>query len=367
MALYKRGGVWWMNFWQDDYHVQRSTKCKNKRDAETVERAYRTQLAKGEVGIEAKKPAPVFSQAVKHFLALSKSEHAAHPNTHKRYITSSKALLRYFGDAPLDRITKDDVEQFKSSRVKQRKRPPGKPPANLKIKPRPVSVKLINPATVNRELACLKALFNCYIKDDVLVKNPVSRVKFLAETSEHMRVLSEDEERLYLLAASQPLQDVATLMVETGARPEEICRLQRSNINLAQGYVSIPFGKTKAARRKLPLSVRACGVVERRLTEAKGDYLFAGGRGGDDINNPVVKLNAAHNGAVKRSEVRAFRLYDLRHTFATRAAEAGVDLVTLAAMLGRSRVQMVMRYAHPSEEHQFNAMRKIEAHRAANG
>lgn len=75
----------------------------------------------------------------------------------------------------------------------------------------------------------------------------------------------------------------------------------------------------------------------------------------------------AHAGALKRSGVRQFTLYALRHTFATRAVEAGVDLVTLAAMLGHSRVQMVMRYAHPSEEHQFNAMKKIEAHRAAKG
>ncbi len=73
-----------------------------------------------------------------------------------------------------------------------------------------------------------------------------------------------------------------------------------------------------------------------------------------------MKLNAAHNGAVKRSKVRAFRLYDLRHTFATRASEAGVDLVTLAAMLGHSRVQMVMHYTHPTEEHQFNAMKKVQ-------
>lgn len=39
---------------------------------------------------------------------------------------------------------------------------------------------------------------------------------------------------------------------------------------------------------------------------------------------------------------------------------AGVDLVTLAAMLGHSRVQMVMRYAHPTEKHQFNAMKKVQ-------
>jgi integrase len=34
-------------------------------------------------------------------------------------------------------------------------------------------------------------------------------------------------------------------------------------------------------------------------------------------------------------------------------------------MLGHSRIQMVMRYAHPTEEHQFQAMRKIEAFTAA--
>ena len=64
---------------------------------------------------------------------------------------------------------------------------------------------------------------------------------------------------------------------------------------------------------------------------------------------------------MNRCGVEQFRLYDLRHTFATRAAEAGVDLVTLASLLGHSRIQMVMRYAHLIEEHQISAIRKIEA------
>lgn len=365
MALYKRGGVWWMNFWVNDHHVQKSTKLKNKRDAEAYERAYRTQLAKGEVGLEAKKPVPVFSQAMKDFLAWSKHEHAAKPNTHQRHETSSKALLRFFGDTPLDRITKDDVEKFKTWRIKQRKTAPAK---RLKKNPNATTKATLKPATVNRDLACLKKLFNYYINSDVLTKaNPVSRVKFFAEDNEQMRVLTGEEERLYLLAASQPLRDVATLMIETGARPEEVCRLKRDNINLEQGYAAVPFGKTKAARRKLPLTARASDVLERRLKDAKGEYLFAGGRGGDAEGKPIVKLNNAHTGARTRANLKPFRLYDLRHTFATRAAEAGVDLVTLAAMLGHSRIQMVLRYAHPSEEHQFNAMRKIEAHRAAAG
>jgi integrase len=81
-----------------------------------------------------------------------------------------------------------------------------------------------------------------------------------------------------------------------------------------------------------------------------------------DASKPIVKLNNAHRGALQRAKLKPFRLYDCRHTFATRAAEAGVDLVTLAALLGHSRVQMVMRYAHPTEEHQFNAMKKMEAY-----
>ena len=51
-------------------------------------------------------------------------------------------------------------------------------------------------------------------------------------------------------------KDVATLMLETGARPDEIFRLKLEKVNINDGCLSIPFGKTKAARRKLPLSSR---------------------------------------------------------------------------------------------------------------
>ncbi len=74
----------------------------------------------------------------------------------------------------------------------------------------------------------------------------------------------------------------------------------------------------------------------------------------------MLKVNNAHDGALKRSGLPAFRLYDLRHTWATRAAMSGIDLVTLAAMLGHSRIQMVLRYAHPTAEHQANAMHRLE-------
>ena len=80
----------------------------------------------------------------------------------------------------------------------------------------------------------------------------------------------------------------------------------------------------------------------------------------DGLQRPVPKVNNAHDRTVKKSKVATFRLYDLRHTWATRAAESGIDLVTLAALLGHSKIQMVLRYAHPSQAHQARSVERLE-------
>jgi integrase len=106
-----------------------------------------------------------------------------------------------------------------------------------------------------------------------------------------------------------------------------------------------------------PLNKTALEVVARRIDSVNSPYLSPSP---NDPTKPVLKLNNAHYGALKRSGLKPFRLYDLRHTWATRAAMSGIDLVTLAAMLGHSRIQMVLRYAHPTEDHQADAMKRLE-------
>ncbi|HEX8142357.1 MAG TPA: tyrosine-type recombinase/integrase [Pyrinomonadaceae bacterium] len=118
----------------------------------------------------------------------------------------------------------------------------------------------------------MKMMLNFFMKSDVLTKaNPVSRVKFLAENNEQMRVLTPGEEKLYPLAASQPLQDIAALMLETGLRPEEVCRIRRENVHLEHNHLCNPYGKTKAAKRKVPLSEKAAAVLAGRLVDVKGE------------------------------------------------------------------------------------------------
>jgi len=69
------------------------------------------------------------------------------------------------------------------------------------------------------------------------------------------RVLTPEEESRYLSAASKLLAEIATVLVDSGLRPEECYRLRRESITWVNGRYGtflVTHGKTKAARRMLP-------------------------------------------------------------------------------------------------------------------
>jgi len=350
LKVYKRGNVWWLKLQFEGKVYRRSTKQTNKVKAENAASAFRTALANRNFGIIERTPVPLFDDAMKAFLDWSEQEHKEHPATYRRYKTSSKALLKFvkFKSKPIDQITPAIIEDYKAHRARQ---------TGKKTK------RAIKPATVNRELACLKAMYFRALKDRHDFGNPVSEVKYLGEGNEQDRVLTYDEQRKYLAAAGENLKDIASLILETGMRPEEVYRTRVENVALEQGFLFNPHGKTKAARRKIPLNSAAVEILKRRVKAAKGAYLFPHR---EDDDKPMLKVNNSHDRAVKSSRVRKFRLYDLRHTWATRAAESGVvDMATLAALLGHSRLNMVMRYAHPQQKHQAEVIQKLQKANAA--
>ncbi len=347
MRIFKRGGVYWLELVHEGRRIQKSTKSKNQRVAGQIASTFHTALIKGDVGITDRRPAPLLGDAMKAFLAWSKREHLAHPRTASRYEVSSRPLLAFFPNGPLDKIGVDDVERYKAVRAAAEGKRTG---------------RTLRPASVNRELACLRAMYNHAAKAHPDLRNPVSRVKFLAEQNQEERVLTFAEQRAYLNAATPMLRDVAGLMLETGARPEEIYTLRGANVDLEHGFLKIVKAKTPAGKRRLELSPEAHRILSERVAASGDGYLFPM-KG--DPSRPIPKVANAHDRAVAASKVAPFKLYACRHTWATRAAEAGVDLTTLAALLGHSRIQMCMRYAHPSQAHQTTAMQKLVAHNAA--
>jgi len=65
--------------------------------------------------------------------------------------------------------------------------------------------------------------------------------------------------------------------------------------------------------------------------------------------------------AVSEAGVRDFTWYCLRHTFASRLVMAGVDLRTVAELMGHQQIQMTMRYAHLAPAHALAAVERLVA------
>ncbi len=369
MKLYKQhnGKAWSMRFVFEGRRIERSTGYTNKRKAEAYAEAFRTKLRNEGVGFLEKRDYPTFKQAIADFVEWSASRQKK--NTTIRYKTASKALIAHFGNIRVNLIAKPQIESFITRRRSQFSTVSGR--RSKTGRPKRTKKKISN-ATVNRELACLKKMCSNLIADGVLTSNPARFVDFLIEENESGRVLNKEEELHYLSCASQPLRDYAILLIETGLRPAELCRLAVRDvcIDVEKPYLIVKDGKTKAARRSIPLSKRATEVLTKRVTNSKGKFIFPGGRGGSDPNNPAVKFNNAHYGTLKRSKINGANrsgtegfctLYSFRHTFATRFLERRPgDLLTLAALLGHSSLRMVMRYAHPSDNHKFEAIRSME-------
>lgn len=87
------------------------------------------------------------------------------------------------------------------------------------------------------------------------------------------------------------------------------------------------------------------------------EFLFP--KNNNESDAPIFQIHKLHQKTIKKLDLE-FRLYDCRHTFATRVLDNGIDLLTLASMLGHSNLNNVMRYAHPSETRKNEAIKQMQ-------
>ena len=160
------------------------------------------------------------------------------------------------------------------------------------------------------------------------------------------------------------MADFASVLIDTGMRPEENARLRWESISWANGpcgTLQVTHGKRAAARRMLQMSPRVRSILERRW-EAAGrpleGWLWTAATASGHVEPSTVKKQ--HQRALRLSGVRPFVLYSLRHTFLTRLGEAGCDAWTLARIAGHSSISMSARYVHPSHDAVMNIFSRLQ-------
>lgn len=209
-------------------------------------------------------------------------------------------------------------------------------------------------STILNELGLLRNAFNISIKHWRWCKeNPVSQVSLNLKGGQIDRWLTLDEQERLIEGAkgqlSDQLVDIIILAVNTGMRKAEILSLKIRDIDLHRKILLVMESKN-GEKRSIPLNNSAVEILRRRATEKSDSipgYIFS------TCNYTQItsrNLSRAFDKAVENAKIVKFRFHDLRHTFATRLVQAGIDLYKVSKLLGHKDISTTQRYAHHSPE-----------------
>jgi integrase len=417
MSIYKRGGTYWYKFMWNGELIRESTKQGNDRKARQIEAAHKTRLAKQQdARAEAltrlgcaevvlcdecerwcnaadahRDGAHVFCSGScsaawtkrhtriptlaafleKDFKPYIAAHFTAKPKTAEYYAYGVALLLEAeMGELLLNAISSQHAAAYIA---KQSKR---------------------SPSTINCGLRTLRRALN--LADEWGKIDRAPKFELAKGERQRERVVTQAEFLAYRELCRQPWRDVATVLYGTGMRPGEAYKLRWEHIHLngSGGLIQIAEGKTKAARRFLPMVPEVYSTLKQRHTlqgEPKAGWVFPSGsecghleessakhyhgeavatltaasaayeqwskNGGNGDWKAAVKAASklegkylAEHGSAVQAGWKGFEPYCLRHSALTFLAESGCDAFTLARIAGHSSITITQRYCHPQAD-----------------
>jgi integrase len=362
--------------------IHRCTRATDKKTARSIEAKIRTELAAGNWGILEAKPSPALDDFLrKDFLPFVESKSKSKPRTVEYYKYGVSALLEGgLGKLTLSEITDQHASQFAARKSH------------------------LSPSTINCGLRTLRRALNLAFQWGKLDRQ--AHITLAKGERQRERVLTREEASAYLDACPEPWRDVATIMLGTGLRPGELYELRWENVVFgdAGGLIKITHGKSRAARRVLPMFPEVKRVLLARWEErkkplegwvfpsdaqaghleegtAKGQHSRAiklieranagykkwrEKKGGDwadavSVSTGIDSSFLAGHEKVIQAGLKFFAPYCLRHTALTWFAESGCDPFTLARIAGHSSITITQRYCHPQADAIENAFKKLAA------
>lgn len=238
----------------------------------------------------------------------------------------------------------------------------------------------------NKIKVILNDMFSRAIEDDLMIKNPAKGVKLRADKELKAFALTAEQQIEFLEASKGTFYDnLYNVALNTGLRPGELFALTPNDIHLDEGYIDvnktlvyqkylddtcktfhIEPPKTKQSYRQVPINSECLkylekqfelkDIVKHKRPKEQNNYLFVTSYNtplnsqvySDSIKAIVKQINLARS---FDDEFPLFSGHTLRHTFATRCFEAGVQAKVVQSYLGHATLKMTMDlYTHVTEE-----------------
>jgi len=294
------------------------------------------------------------------------------PETVSRERRMFKNVLKFFGpQMPVKCIRLPKIRAYQKER-RQQISPTMKQPVTAR--------------TVNYEMQLLKGVMSyadCWSETLDLRYQPLreakSRAGKTASTDQMIKIIDTAKKNEYWQVAMW----CGAVGAGTGCRSGEIRKLQLKDICLLEGKIRVirEIAKSRKERqprlmalaewglRKLLVRAQVLGATEPEhyllpLNIAKSRHLAKDGGAKWDVNRPMTSWVKSWRKLMEACGMKGFRFHDLRHTFRTQGAEAGVPLEVMMAQLGHMDRQTSLDYVHIQQRALERAKQLIEAEQA---
>jgi integrase len=315
----------------------------------------------GEPSVAARRSATLGEFFREHYKPHAEANHKDHAGNLQAIETEFSHLF----DRPLTAVSAFDLQKYRLSKLK----------AGVK------------PVTVNRHFDRIRAVFARAVEWKAVASHPLRGLKrskvdrtgvvrFLsrAEEAALRRALAARDKRMRIERANanawraergyelfpeipadgfgDHLSPMVLLSMNTGMRRGELRKICWSDVDFEKAMLTIRGGYAKSGQtRYLPQNTEALDVLRRWRAQSVGT----------DVVFPILRADKSWKAVLKAAKIERFRWHDLRHHFASRLVQRGVDLNTVRELLGHADISMTLRYSHLAPEQKAEAVARLAA------
>jgi integrase len=272
--------------------------------------------------------------------------------THEANLRVALHLNKAFGPRKLADVSADEIEIFLRRRLQDR--------VQVKTKGGIVLREKLKPSTVHQELRVLRRMSNVAVRKRLLPSNPCAGVEFPVAVKGFFRphYMGWNEQQRIEFQAPDYLRNIIRIVTETGLRIyKELMPMKKDQVDLENAVVWIPDSKTENGVAEVPLTQVATEAFRNQLTlGGTSPWLFP-----SDLNSSghQKSLYTVWHAALRRANVRYFRIYDLRSTYATRLSAGGVADEWVTQLLRQGDAKVFKRYSQMKLQMKREALQKI--------
>ena len=326
--VFKRGNLYYVDFWIDDKRIRRSTKSVKKSDAESMSQL----IIKDHIAKHYGKSEFSLLQLIDKYYSFIKLENKKWTDK----IPHLESLAKEFGDKNLSEITYMECQEY-INKLKGIKR---------------------TPATVNRYISTYHHLFNFAIDYEMLEVNPFRKVKKAKEKSRD-RFFTDEEISKILGGAlelsinansnnQKLLYYIILTAIYTGMRLSEILNLKWEDYRDHSFIVQ----ESKSGKKRIVPAHPDLIKVLSNLDTFK-EYVF-------DLNRRVPDvITKQWRSLIIKLKIKDARFHDIRHYFSSQLQKNQISMITVSQLMGHSNIKTTQIYSHTDEEQKIKAIKSL--------